>query len=212
VIAAGGAVLLLLAVLFVVPRLLRALATVSTDDAYVSGHVTFVAPRVPGQVARVVVDDNNRVRRGDLLVQLDKEPYEVRVAIADAAVATARADLAGAQAQTRGLEGKARSLRFNLQNAIEEVNNKTALLRARIATLESRKATLARVQGDYEREAALLKSGVASQQRFDSLNEARRVAQAKVEEAQQGVYQVRVGLGLPAQPAAARTSRRCRPR
>ena len=35
----------------------------------------FVAPRVPGQVVRVLVDDNNRVRKGNLLVQLDKEPY-----------------------------------------------------------------------------------------------------------------------------------------
>src|SRR6187397_1599996 len=56
----------------------RSLETVSTDDAYVNGHVTFVAPRVAGQVATVLVDDNNRVRKGDLLVQLDKEPFLVR--------------------------------------------------------------------------------------------------------------------------------------
>ncbi len=40
----------------------NALDTVSTDDAYVNGHVTFVAPRVPGQVKRVLVDDNIRVK------------------------------------------------------------------------------------------------------------------------------------------------------
>ena len=38
-----------------VPAVETALNTVSTDDAYVNGHVTFVAPRVPGQVARVLV-------------------------------------------------------------------------------------------------------------------------------------------------------------
>jgi membrane fusion protein (multidrug efflux system) len=54
------------------------LNTVSTDDAYVNGHVTFVAPRVRGQVARVLVDDNYRVRKGDLLVELDKEPFRSR--------------------------------------------------------------------------------------------------------------------------------------
>jgi membrane fusion protein (multidrug efflux system) len=38
-------------------------------------HVTSVADRVRGQVARVLVDDNYRVRKGDFLVQLDKEPF-----------------------------------------------------------------------------------------------------------------------------------------
>ena len=51
-----------------VPWLVWAWQTVSTDDAYVNGHVTFVAPRIAGQIARVLVEDNNRVRKGDLLV------------------------------------------------------------------------------------------------------------------------------------------------
>ena len=53
-----------------VPWIELTLNTVSTDDAYVNGHVTFVAARVSGQVARVLVDDNNRVRKGEVLVQL----------------------------------------------------------------------------------------------------------------------------------------------
>ena len=57
------------------------LNTISTDDAYVNGHVTFVAPRVAGQVKRVLVDDNYRVKKGQLLVQLDKEPFQVQVEI-----------------------------------------------------------------------------------------------------------------------------------
>ncbi len=50
-----------------IPRLIRAFNTVSTDDAYVNGYVTFVAPRVSGQVTRVLVDDDNRVKKGDVL-------------------------------------------------------------------------------------------------------------------------------------------------
>jgi membrane fusion protein (multidrug efflux system) len=64
-----GGVLLLFALVKIVPMLVRSWRTVSTDDAYVNGRVTFVAPRVAGQVVRVFVDDNNRVRKGDLLVQ-----------------------------------------------------------------------------------------------------------------------------------------------
>ena len=60
---------------FLAPIVQTMLNTVSTDDAYVDGDVTFVAPRVAGQVSRVLVKSNYRVKRGDLLVQLDKEPY-----------------------------------------------------------------------------------------------------------------------------------------
>ena len=91
------------------------LNTFSTDDAYVNGHVTFVAPRVAGQVSRVLVDDNYRVKKGDLLVQLDKEPYQVQVDIKKAAVVNAEADVKAAEAQVRGNLGLARSLRWRLQ-------------------------------------------------------------------------------------------------
>jgi len=74
------------------------LSTVSTDDAYVNGYVTFVAPRVSGQVARVLVDDNNRVKKGHVLVELDPKQYQVQVAIKQAAVDNAQANLVLAQA------------------------------------------------------------------------------------------------------------------
>src|SRR5215469_11744923 len=58
-----------------IPRVIRALNTASTDDAYVNGYVTFVAPRVSGQVTHVLVEGNNRVKQGDVLVELDPKPY-----------------------------------------------------------------------------------------------------------------------------------------
>src|SRR6478736_4180234 len=102
---------------WLMPLVNVALNTVSTDDAYVNGHVTFVAPRVAGQVARVLVDDNYRVSKGDLLVALDKEPFEVQVAIKKAAVETAEADLAAAEAQAHAQVALARSSRFNLEHS-----------------------------------------------------------------------------------------------
>src|ERR1700728_4415990 len=56
-----GLLILAGALWFGVPWVQTTLNTVSTDDAYVNGHVTFVAARVKGQVARVLVDDNYRV-------------------------------------------------------------------------------------------------------------------------------------------------------
>ena len=116
--------------------------TVSTDDAYVNGHVTLVAPRVSGQVSRVLVDDNDRVKKGALLVQLDKEPFEDQVALKKAAVEAAEADLLAAEAQTRGLIAQLQTDRFQLERTIEDVHTQVANLRANIATLKSRQATL----------------------------------------------------------------------
>src|SRR5580698_4152569 len=158
-----GGVIALLVVIAAVCWIIESLNTVSTDDAYVNGHVTFVAPRVPGQVIRVLVDDNNRVHKGDLLVQLDKEPYEVQVNIAQAAVDAAQSDLVAAEAQARGLEGQARSLRFSLDHAIEDVDDQIAQLRSSVATLQSKKATMAKAQADYDRAVPLVKSGAVGQ-------------------------------------------------
>ena len=119
-----------------VPWIQLTLNTVSTDDAFVNGHVTFVAARVSGQIARVLVEDNNRVRKGDLLAQLDKEPFQDAVAEKRAAVDIAKADLGAATATVRGIEAKARSLRWKLQYAIEDVDNRISQLHARVAALD----------------------------------------------------------------------------
>src|SRR5271155_3695640 len=128
----GCGVLVLLALYEIIPWVITAFRTESTDDAYVNGHVTFVAPRVPGQVVRVLVDDNNRVRKGTVLVQLDKEPYQVKVEIAQAALSLAQADIGTSQAKVRGLESLARSQRFDLANAMHNLNNQVADLHSKV--------------------------------------------------------------------------------
>lgn len=65
----------------------------NTDDAFIEGHVTFVSPRVAGQVIRLLVRDNQRVKEGDLLVEIDPSDFQSRVA-------QARANLASAQSQS----------------------------------------------------------------------------------------------------------------
>ena len=196
----GAGVLLVVLLIGGVPWLLHSLRTVSTDDAYINGHVTSVAPRVSGQVARVLVDDNNRVRVGDVLVQLDPEPYQVLVNIAKAGVASANADLIAARMQGRAIEGQMRSLRFNLEHAIEEVDNQIAVLRSKVATLGSKKASLAKAQADYDRALPLVASGAVAKEDFDTRTASLQVARAQVESALQEVYQVRVSLGLTPKP------------
>lgn len=49
----------------------------STDDAFVEGRLVSIAPRVSGPVVKLLVDDNDEVQKGDLLFEIDPEPYEV---------------------------------------------------------------------------------------------------------------------------------------
>src|SRR6476469_186384 len=195
-----GLILLAGAAAIGIPWLRDALTTVSTDDAYVNSHVTFVAPRVSGQVMRVLVDDNNAVRKGDLLVELDPEPFQVQVDIARATLTAATADLVAAQASVRGMEGLTRSLRYGLERAIEDVDDKVATLKLRVATLESKKASLTKAQADYKRNKPLAATGAVTQQDMDAYTEAMLVAQAQVQESLQAVYEIRVALGMPPQP------------
>ena len=183
------------------PVVHKLLTTISTDDAYVNGHVTAVAARVPGQVTNVYVDDNYRVKKGSLLVQLDKEPYQIQVALKKAAYENTQANLLVANDEVRGIVAQARSNRFKLQHAIEDVDNQVALLRADIATLKTRRATFVRAKSDYERAIELRKTpGAIAPQDVDQRREAYDVAQAQVTQALESVYQIRVGLGLPAKP------------
>jgi membrane fusion protein, multidrug efflux system len=73
----------------------------STDDAYVGGDVTVIAPKVAGLIAEVDVTDNQAVRAGDVLVRLDDRDYRAALAKADAAVAAQHATLANLDATRR---------------------------------------------------------------------------------------------------------------
>jgi len=75
----------------------------ATDDAYVGGDITVIAPKVAGFIEQVAVTDNQRVAAGDLLVKLDDRDYKVALAKAEAAVDAQRATLQNLDA-TRSLQ------------------------------------------------------------------------------------------------------------
>ena len=185
---------------FLVPWVDTALNTVSTDDAYVNGHVTLVAPRVTGQVKTVLVDDNSRVKKGDLLVQLDKEPFEVQVALKRAAVRLAEANQTAAESKARGLEAQLGSQRWKLQSASEQVDALVAQLKVKAANLRTQEATLDRTRADYERGRRLVGTGAVSREEFDQRQQQFHVAEASVKQAREEVTQVRVSLGLASEP------------
>jgi membrane fusion protein (multidrug efflux system) len=185
---------------FLFPTVQLMLNTVSTDDAYVNSHVTFVAPRVAGQVIEVLVDDNYRVKKGDVLVRLDREPYQVQLAIQEAAVKTAQAHLVAANAQVRSDVAQAHANRYKLEHAMEEVNTQIANLHAAVAMLRSKEATLDLAKANFKRGEELRGSGGISKEDLDQRRQTVKVDEAAVEQALQEIYALRAGLGLPSKP------------
>ena len=182
------------------PTVKTMLETISTDDAYVNGHVTYVAPRVAGEVSRVLVDDNDRVSKGDLLVQLDREPYQIQVDLKKAAVVNAEADLEAARAQVRGILAQARSQRWKLQRAIEDVDDKVAQLKARVAALRGKEATRDLAKVDLARARQLFNRNAIPREELDQRLTAERTAEAAVKQALEEVHETRVALGLDPHP------------
>ena len=118
------------------------LEAVETDDAFVTGHITYVSPRIEDVVTEVLVDQNDRVEPGDLLVKLDREPFEVAVAQAEASLEEAWANVVQSRAQVGSQIARARGSYYQRKNAQEALRRQVAILNAQFATLKSRQATL----------------------------------------------------------------------
>jgi membrane fusion protein (multidrug efflux system) len=200
---AGTVAVLAVAGYFLTPWVNTALNTVSTDDAYVNGHVTQVAPRVKGQVVRVLVEDNNRVKKGDLLVQLDREPYQVEVTRRQAALDTAQAKLVQARATVRATVATARALRHKMQDAMQEVRSRVQQLQADVATLKQHEANLEIAQKEYNRVLHLSQtSHAASGEELDTRRSTLQGAQAVVRNARENIHKTRAALDLAPEPPA----------
>lgn len=61
-----------------------------TDDAYVEGHITYISSRISGTVSNVLIDEHQRIKKGDILVQLDPKDQQVEVNEAAASFAQAQ--------------------------------------------------------------------------------------------------------------------------
>jgi membrane fusion protein, multidrug efflux system len=116
-----------------------------TDDAYVGGDITVIAPKVAGFIVKLAVADNQRVRAGDLLVKLDDRDYRAALAKAEGGVAAAEALIANLDANRR------------LQDTV------IAQARAAVAATD---AEVARAQFDLVRYRRLASDQFASAQRF----------------------------------------------
>jgi membrane fusion protein (multidrug efflux system) len=89
-----------------------------TDDAQVEGHISPVLPRVPGYVARVLVNDNESVKAGQALVEIDPDELDLKVAEAEAALKGAAADRAISEASLASARAAAATAAANVETAM----------------------------------------------------------------------------------------------
>ena len=125
----------------------------STDDAYVHADSTTVAPKIRGLIAAILVRDNQVVRRGDPLVQIDAEEFDARVAAASADMASAQAQIEAAAAALTTLDAEERVADANI--------------RAAETAIRSTDAESARAAADKRRYQSLISSGAVAKSEAD---------------------------------------------
>ena len=78
----------------------------TTDDAFIEGYVTPIAPKVPGYVAKLLIKDNQWVKKGDVLLEIDSRDYETSLTQARADLAASQSQVDQAQAQVKASQAK----------------------------------------------------------------------------------------------------------
>ena len=151
----------------------------TTENAYVRGGITLIAPKVDGYVTKVAVQDFMQVKAGDVLVQLDDRIYRQRLE-------QARASLA---AQVANLDNVVQARRVREAN----LGSTEAQMAGAKAQIINARAQLARAQADMRRVKALVLDGSLSQRESDQTEAALHQAEAAVSLADAAEQQTAAG-------------------
>jgi membrane fusion protein, multidrug efflux system len=153
-----------------------------TDDAQIAADVVPIGTRVGGAVARVHVKENQLVKRGDLLIEIDPSDYDARVQQAEAELATATAQAAGAQAQVEIVDATSKgglaSAKAALSGSTAGVQSAGAQIAASHAEAARADAELKKAQIDLDRARTLRQANAVPQERLDEAQIAFDAAQA----------------------------------
>jgi membrane fusion protein (multidrug efflux system) len=202
----------------------------TTDDAFIEGHATQVSPKVSGYVKKIYITDNQQVRAGDLLVEIDARDYEAKLSQARAALSAAIARNQAASAslalirvtsgagvkQASAAVESARSGVAQAHSAASAAKGRANQLSAAVGTAEANvaqaqaqvvaaEAEAARARADAVRYQALFKEDVVSRQEFERTTAADATAAAQLEAAHKRVAaaEAQAGEARAAQGAAA---------
>jgi membrane fusion protein (multidrug efflux system) len=161
--------------------------TEDTDDAQVNGHLIQVSSRIAGQVLKVYVDENQMVKKGDPIADLDPRDFQVAVENAKAALASAQANAAAANVavplltvNTGSILASANSDVTGAHAGVLQAQQQQQAAHARVIQAQANEK---KAQSDLERYKPLVEKDVISKQQFDAAVAAADASEAAVQDA-----------------------------
>jgi membrane fusion protein (multidrug efflux system) len=146
--------------------------TEDTDDAQVNGHLIQVSSRINGQVLKVDVAENQLVKQGDVIAELDPADYQVAVENAQAALASAQANAAVANVNVPitsiNTGSNLTSAGADVTGSVAGVEQAQQQFEAAHARVAQAQANLTKAQADLDRYRPLVEKDVISKQQFDA--------------------------------------------
>ncbi len=173
----------------------HSLNRVNTDDAQVDGHIIPISPKIYGKVLEVMVDDNQQVKKGQVLVRIDPQDLQAKVDQEQAAVLVAESQAQGASAgvpltqDTTGssviaAEAQLKAAQADYDQAKVEADRAAtsdiAVARSNVATAQ---ATADRAQADLNRMKTLVDKEEISRLEYDSYEMSNKVALSQLQAA-----------------------------
>ncbi len=157
----------------------------NTDNAQIDGDVVSVPARVGGVVTKIAFNENQRVKAGDLLAELDAAPAQARLAEAEANLLTAQAQADASDATARVSEtnaiGDKSVADASLITASVGAMGSSDQIKEASAQLESSQTSLAQAQLDHDRAQRLFDTNAISRAELDRSDTQLKVAQSSVD-------------------------------
>ena len=171
---------------------------IATDDAFVEGRIHVIASKVHGTVKAVYVNDNQPVKRGDLLLNIDPVDYDVKMNEASSRV----------NAET----AKIVEINARVEAAKKQVLEAKAAVETARANLDLQEANLRQAEIDIKRAENLYRNDALSRERYEKTMTGHRVVLAQVKAAGEQLKQAEAALetqkAFVRQAEAARTAQR----
>jgi len=179
----------------------------STDDAQIDGHINSISARISGQVNEVLVDDQQVVKKGDVLVKIDPRDYSVAVAKAQADLADAQATLDSSRTDvpitstnTDSTLQTARSLRADVGAGLTGARRQLAAAQARLETagaqVHEAEANYKKASDDVTRYRQLVAKDEISQQIYDQSAQTAAAAKATLDARTASVNEARQNVDV----------------
>ncbi len=168
---------------------------ISTDDAFVEGHIHTIASKVSGTVKKINVEDNQPVKKEAILVEIDPVDYEVKVKEASSVLGKERSKLSEIEAK--------------IEASRQRLSELNAAMKAAKANLELQEANLKLATIDLKRAEKLYEKEAIPKERYDNTKTGYEVAVSRVKAAGEQVKQAE--MAIETQKAIIRQAEASRP-